>query len=48
MPNLPFGMKCFVINTEETGSAGHFCACHEAPLCSVKVGEVRNTVLSGT
>jgi len=28
---------------EQTGSAGHFCA-----VCEVKVGEVRNNVLSGT
>jgi hypothetical protein len=33
---LPFGMKCFVVNIEETGSAGHFCEHHRLPLCSVK------------
>jgi hypothetical protein len=47
MPTLPFGMKCFVINVEETGSVRHFCALSEVPLCSVEVGEVRD-VLSGT
>jgi hypothetical protein len=48
MSNLPFDMKCFVINMKQTGSEGHFCALCEVPVCSVKVGEVQNNVLSGT
>jgi hypothetical protein len=48
MSNLPFGMKCFVINMKQTGSAVHFCALCEVPVWSVKVGEVQNNVLNGT
>jgi len=41
-------MFCDKHKHEQTGSVGHFCALCEVPVCTVKVGEVRNNVLSGT